>query len=92
MSCLTGKSESRHLTELFMISSSQEGVVVNISSLTAQVPTPLLSVYAGSKSFVETLTLNLQEEYHGQGLIFQCVSPGPVVGNQSWMEKESHQS
>jgi len=53
----------------------KRGVIVNVSSSSGMAPTPLLGVYAASKSFVNRFTSALQNEYAGKGVTFQCISP-----------------
>jgi len=53
----------------------QHGVIVNVSSSSDMAATPLLGVYAASKSFVKRFTAALQNEYAGKGVTIQCISP-----------------
>ena len=57
----------------------KSGVVINISSLSGLMPTPLLSVYSGTKAYVDMLTRGLAAEYLKLGITFQLVAPGYVV-------------
>ena len=54
------------------------GVIINISSLSACFPTPLLTLYAATKSYVESFSRNLDLELSGTGVTVQCVLPGLV--------------
>jgi uncharacterized protein len=59
----------------------KEGIVINLSSVTGVLPSPNLSVYGSTKAYVEQLTESLQVEYEEKGIVFQCLSPGPVVSS-----------
>ncbi|KAJ1520114.1 hypothetical protein ONE63_004334 [Megalurothrips usitatus] len=61
----------------------KRGVIVNVSSATALFPSPLLTVYGATKSFVDKLSEDLQAEYGRQGLTVQCILPGVVATNMS---------
>ena len=54
----------------------QQGAIINISSLSAAFPTPLLTVYAGSKSYVDLFSQGLNREYRSKGITVQCIMPG----------------
>ncbi|KAF7998143.1 hypothetical protein HCN44_009541 [Aphidius gifuensis] len=57
----------------------KKGVVINISSTSAAIPSPYLSVYAASKAFVDKLSADLAAEAAPHGVTVQCVLPGPVA-------------
>ena len=57
----------------------KSGVVINLSSLSGLMPTPLLSVYSGTKAYVDLFTRGLVVEYNKFGIIIQSVAPGYVV-------------
>jgi short-subunit dehydrogenase len=57
---------------------SGKGVVMNIASLTAYMPTPGMAVYAASKAFVLRFTEALAYESRGSGLTVMAFSPGPT--------------
>lgn len=61
----------------------KRGVIVNISSLSALMSSPLLTVYAASKSYVDKFTADLATEYSKSGIVFQCVFPGYVATKMS---------
>ncbi|XP_055523315.1 very-long-chain 3-oxoacyl-CoA reductase isoform X2 [Wyeomyia smithii] len=61
----------------------RRGVVINISSLSAVIPAPLLTVYAASKAFVDKFSEDLATEYSKHGVFIQSVLPGPVATNMS---------
>ena len=63
----------------FQMVERKSGVIINISSLSGLMPTPLLSVYSASKAYVDVFTRGLCEEYKKAGIIVQSVAPGYVV-------------
>ena len=67
----------------------KKGAVINLSSLSAAFPTPLLSVYAASKSYVDLFTQGLAKEYASKGITVQCILPGHVVSNMSKIKRPS---
>lgn len=54
------------------------GHIVNVSSLSDDIPLPHMAVYSASKAFVTNFTLALAEEVRGQNISVVCVSPGGV--------------
>lgn len=52
-----------------------KGAVLNISSTTALLPIPLLSIYSASKVFVDFFSRCLHEEYRSKGIFVQSVLP-----------------
>ena len=67
----------------------KNGAVINISSFSATIPTPLLSVYSASKSYVDLFSQGLAKEYSSEGITVQCVLPGHVVSNISKIKRSS---
>ncbi|EFA10853.1 very-long-chain 3-oxoacyl-CoA reductase [Tribolium castaneum] len=61
----------------------RRGVVVNLSSTAAQIPSPLLTVYAATKAYVEKFSQDLNSEYSKFGITIQCILPGYVATNMS---------
>nr|XP_029728610.1 inactive hydroxysteroid dehydrogenase-like protein 1 [Aedes albopictus] len=59
------------------------GIIINISSGTAEFPAPYITSYAASKSYGHNLTLALQEELRGTGVECQLVVPGFVRTNMT---------
>ncbi len=51
----------------------KKGLVINIGSISSVTPSPLLAVYAASKSFVEKFSDDLRSEYKNQGITIQTV-------------------
>ncbi|CAH0562160.1 unnamed protein product [Brassicogethes aeneus] len=61
----------------------RRGVVVNLSSTAAQIPSPLLTVYSASKAYVDKFSADLASEYSKYGITVQCILPGYVATNMS---------
>jgi 17beta-estradiol 17-dehydrogenase / very-long-chain 3-oxoacyl-CoA reductase len=55
------------------------GLVINISSISGLCATPLLTVYAATKSFVETFSTSLEYEYKEKGILIHLAIPGYVA-------------
>jgi len=68
----------------------RKGVVVNIGSIAAIAPTPLMCVYGASKAFMDKLSRDLITEYSGKGIIVQSVLPGYVATNMSRIRTSSY--
>lgn len=74
----------------------RKGVVINLSSTAAQIPSPLLTVYAATKAYIEKFSKDLHTEYSKYGITIQCVLPGYVATNMSkirtstWMAPSPH--
>lgn len=67
----------------------RKGVVINISSLSAVIPAPMLTVYAASKAFVDKFSEDLATEYAKHGVVVQSVLPGPVATNMSKIRRST---
>lgn len=67
----------------------KKGIIINLSSLSAFVPTPLMTVYAATKAFVHKFSEDLSMEYVNQGIVVQSVLPGPVATNMTKLKKGS---
>lgn len=65
----------------------KSGVVINISSAAAIIPSPMLTVYAATKSYVNKFTEELRNEYESHGLVIQTILPGYVATNMSKIRK-----
>lgn len=61
----------------------RSGVVINISSTAAAIPSPYLAVYSASKAYVDKLSADLAAEAAPRGVTVQCVLPGPVATKMS---------
>ena len=57
---------------------ARKGVIVNISSVTAERVFRGQSVYGATKAYVETFTRGLAAEYAKKGLRCNCVAPGSI--------------
>lgn len=54
------------------------GVIINISSGTGMVVSPLYSLYSGTKAFVDYFTKGIHTEYESKGIIIQSLAPFAV--------------
>jgi 17beta-estradiol 17-dehydrogenase / very-long-chain 3-oxoacyl-CoA reductase len=74
-----------------MITRTTKSAVINISSLFGQTGAPLLSVYSGTKSFIDSFSGSLGAELESvapQVSVF-CSLPGFVVSNMSKIRRTS---
>jgi len=69
-----------HLTKLFLPAMVRrgEGKILNVSSLAAFQPGPLMALYHATKSFVQSFSEALAEEVAKEGITVTALSPGPV--------------
>ena len=69
-----------HLTKLVLpgMLARRTGRIVNISSVAAFQPGPLMSVYYASKAYVQSFSEALSEEMVGTGVTVTAVCPGPT--------------
>jgi 17beta-estradiol 17-dehydrogenase / very-long-chain 3-oxoacyl-CoA reductase len=63
--------------------------IINISSLTSQLPMPMLSVYAASKAFMDHWSTNLAAELAPENIRVMCLRPGLTVSLMSGETKPS---
>ncbi|XP_018315052.1 very-long-chain 3-oxoacyl-CoA reductase [Mycetomoellerius zeteki] len=64
-----------------------KGVLINVSSTSAAIPSPYLSVYAASKAYIDKLSADLATEAAPRGVTIQCVLPGPVATKMSKIKR-----
>lgn len=67
----------------------KNGLIINISSLSAIIPASNLTIYSASKAFADKFSEDLGAEYKTQGIIVQSVLPGFVATNMTKMRKGS---
>ena len=69
-----------HLTKLFMkeMVDRNEGKILQLASIAAYQPTPLLAVYAATKAFVLSFTDALINELKGTNVTMTALIPGPT--------------
>lgn len=68
---------------------NKRGLIVNVSSISGRRPTPLLSLYSGTKGFVDLFSRSLSAECASRGVYVQSLCPGYVVSKLSGIRKES---
>ncbi|KAH9851391.1 3-ketoacyl-CoA reductase [Lenzites betulinus] len=68
----------------------KRGLIVNMGSFSGgSVASPMLSTYAGTKSFLSSFTGSLAEEVRGKGIDVECVNTYFVVSNMSKIRKSN---
>jgi len=69
-----------HLTKLVLpgMLARRHGRIVNVSSLAAFQPGPLMAVYYASKAYVQSFSEALAEEVAGTGVTVTALCPGPT--------------
>ena len=55
--------------------SQKDGFIINMSSGSAHVPTPLLSLYSSTKVYMDFLSRSLAAEYRSRGVVIQSLTP-----------------
>lgn len=70
-----------HLTKLVLpgMLARRRGRIINVSSVAAFQPGPLMAVYYASKAFVQSFSEALAEEVDGTGVTVTAICPGPTV-------------
>ncbi|KAM6965624.1 17-beta-hydroxysteroid dehydrogenase type 3 [Aplochiton taeniatus] len=63
------------------------GVIVNVSSGVACVPSPIYTMYCASKVFVERFSQGLLAEYKSKGVVIQAVAPFGVSTSMTGYQK-----
>jgi short-subunit dehydrogenase len=66
------------LTKLFLkpMMERREGKILNVASVAAYQPTPLLGLYGASKAFVHSFSVSLNIELNGSGVTVTALCPG----------------
>ncbi len=67
----------------------QKGLIINISSMSALIPTPLATVYGSTKSFVTKFTDDLRLEYKQHGITIQTLCPFYISTKMIKLERSS---
>lgn len=69
-----------HMTKLFLPDMKRRGngKILNISSVAAYAPGPLMSVYYASKAFVSSFSNAIAYECRGSGVTVTALCPGPT--------------
>jgi uncharacterized protein len=55
---------------------NKSGIIINVSSLAASMPTAKNGMYTGTKSFIRNFTESLHMDVSGHGIKVQCLCPG----------------
>ncbi|XP_065901234.1 inactive hydroxysteroid dehydrogenase-like protein 1 [Dysidea avara] len=67
----------------------KRGIIVNMSSMCALNPLPLLTVYSGTKIFMDYFSSALRYEYSDKGIIVQNILPCYVATRMSGIRRPS---
>jgi len=80
-----------YLTQMILPDMLQKrrGLIVNLSSVSGRRPVPLLSLYSGTKGFVDLFSRSLATECASRGVLIQSLCPGFVVSKLSGIRKSS---
>ncbi|MGW0769459.1 SDR family NAD(P)-dependent oxidoreductase [Streptomyces sp. NPDC002676] len=57
---------------------ADEGSIINISSINARLPFPMVADYSAAKAGLASLTKSLSEEFAPRGVRVNAIAPGPV--------------
>ncbi|XP_009645905.1 very-long-chain 3-oxoacyl-CoA reductase [Egretta garzetta] len=64
-----------------------KGVILNISSIAGIIPAPMMTLYSGTKAFVDYFSQGLHAEYKSKGIIVQSVLPSYVATKMAKIRK-----
>lgn len=80
-----------NLTEIILpeMIERHRGLIINVSSIAGRRPTPLVSLYSGTKRFVDLFSRSLSAECLSRGVFVQSLCPGYVVTKLSGIRKSS---
>lgn len=67
----------------------RKGVVINISSTAAAIPSPLMTVYAATKAYIDKFSNDLAAEYAKYNIVVQCLLPGYVATKMSKIRRST---
>lgn len=70
--------------------SEKKGAIINIASIAAAGPMPLMGIYAASKAFVDYFSQALEWECRGTGVVVQTILPSYVSTNMTSMSELIH--
>lgn len=68
----------------------KKGAIINLASVAARCPIPLLGIYAASKAFVEYFSEAFEAEYHDSGITVQTITPSYVSTNMTKFNDKVH--
>jgi len=82
---------STKLTQLSIshLKKRRRSIIINISSVTAELAVPLLPVYSASKAYNQVFSLAIVRELKQYGIDSVCVLPGYVMSSMSGIKRES---
>ena len=62
-----------------LMEENQKGYILNVSSISAVMPYPTISLYGPTKTFLRKFTRALRTELKGNGVIVSCLLPGATA-------------
>jgi len=68
----------------------KHGGIINLSSFTGIVPSPMLATYSASKAYIDAFSVSLSVEYASEGISILSITPGLVVSNMSKRSSPSY--
>lgn len=80
VNCAATTHMCRAVLPLLAAASTKGAAIVNVSSGSANQPTPYLSVYAATKAYIAHLSKSLDREWRGRGVRVLCVAPYYISG------------
>ena len=72
-----------HFTKLFLAEMLQRksGKILNVASIAAFLPGPIMAVYFATKAYVLSFSEAISNELEGTGVAVTCLCPGPTESN-----------
>ncbi|XP_047371619.1 very-long-chain 3-oxoacyl-CoA reductase-like isoform X2 [Vespa velutina] len=68
----------------------KKGIIINISSIAGMnISCPYLTTYAATKAYIIKFSANLAAEVIRNGIIVQCIAPGPIVTKMTKIRKST---
>ncbi|GIX85020.1 very-long-chain 3-oxoacyl-CoA reductase [Caerostris darwini] len=71
------------MMKMIMPLMESKGIIINVSSLMALYPMPMLAVYSACKAYVDNFSKAVQHEYQDKGIIIQSILPAYVATKMS---------
>ncbi|CAL8084989.1 unnamed protein product [Calicophoron daubneyi] len=85
----SGTNMSHLVAPILLRQNRPNAAIINISSQSAFMPLPYISLYGASKAYISHFSLALEEELRGRGIIVQTVYPAIVATRLSGITRAS---
>jgi len=69
---------------------NKSGGIINLSSFTGRVPSPMLATYSATKAYIDAFSVALSSEYQSKGIDILSITPGLVVSNMSQKSRPNY--